>query len=783
MSAETKKEIQLEIAHVLFIDIVAYSKLSINEQGARIDELNEVVRASEQFQKDEASSRLIKIPTGDGMALVFYTSPEAPVRCAIELSRALKDHPSLSVRMGIHSGPVSGVIDVTGRANLAGAGLNMANRVMSCGDAGHILLSKHVAEDLGEYEQWRPLLHDLGICEMKHGVRIGVTNLYSDGVGNPELPKKFQALKKQRARVRLTVAATALLLLAAIVVTFVLVSKKSATSPTSIAPEKSIAVLPFENLSEEKANAYFATGIQDEILTRIAKIGALKVIARTSTQQYAARPGNLSEIARQLGVAHILEGAVQKAGDQVHINVQLIRAATDEHLWAESYDRKLENIFGVEAEVATAVAEALKAKLTGAEQNAVQEKSTNNAAAYDAYLRGLAYSLRPNYSSTDNLDAIKYFGEAVKLDPKFALAWAWLGYANALGYFNRITDNVTTLREAAKRAADTATDLQPNLSEACQAQGYFYYYCDLDYDRAIASFEKAGQLSPNNSRILSALGLVCRRKGQWERGLNYFRQAIELDPRNVALLGGQVNVLWDMRQYQAALKAYGRVLDIIPGDVSTLAQEAGLYQVQGDLAAAAAVLAPLHLDLNSAFFFRQIDQWIYERRYGDAIQAVKTAVTNPRPDDTAFMRFDYKAQLAWLQQLSGDTGSARTTWQQVESDLEALHSVDSENVFVIQYLAWANAALGNKAKALALAERANELEPFSKDAAKAADTQQWLARIAAQTGESKRALSILEYSAQIPGGVHYGDLKLDPVWDSLRGDPRFEKIVGSLKPK
>src|SRR5438093_12503758 len=300
MPVELKKESQLEIAHVLFIDIVGYSKLSINEQHAAVDELNAVVRTSEQLQKAEALDRLIKIPTGDGMALVFYTSLEAPAQCAIEISRALKEHSRLELRMGVHSGPVSGVIDVNGHANLAGAGLNIAQRVMHCGDAGHILISKHVAEDLEEYEHWRPLLHGLGECEVKHGVRISVVNLYADQVGNPQLPKKFQALKQRRTHVRWAEAAIALLVLSAVVAAFVLVSRRPARSILAAA-EKSIAVLPFENLSRDPDNAYFATGIQDEILTRLAKIGALKVIARTSTQQYAARPGNLSEIARQLG--------------------------------------------------------------------------------------------------------------------------------------------------------------------------------------------------------------------------------------------------------------------------------------------------------------------------------------------------------------------------------------------------------------------------------------------------------------------------------------------------
>src|SRR5438132_3698838 len=395
MAAEAKREIALEIAHVLFIDIVGYSKLSINEQGAAVDELNEIVRASRQFQKAESGDRLIKIPTGDGMALVFYTSPEAPAQCAIEISRALKEHLRLQLRMGVHSGPVSGVIDLTGRANLAGAGLNMANRVMSCGDAGHILVSKRIAEDLGEYEHWRPFLHDLGSCEVKHGVRIGVVSLYHNGVGNPQLPKKFQTLKKHRTHVRWAEAAIALLVLGAVVAAFVLVSRRPPRL-TLAAAEKSIAVLPFENLSRDPDNAYFAVGIQDEILTRLSKIADLKVISRTSTQHYKSVPENLPEIARQLVVAHIVEGSVQKSGDAVRVNVQLIKAANDSHLWADTFDRKLTDIFSVESEIAKSIADQLRAHLTGREEQVIAAKPTDNPEAYDAYLRGLAYTLKPN---------------------------------------------------------------------------------------------------------------------------------------------------------------------------------------------------------------------------------------------------------------------------------------------------------------------------------------------------------------------------------------------------
>jgi len=383
VAAETKKEIQLEIAHVLFIDIVGYSKLSINEQGAAIDELTQAVRTSEQFQNAEAGARLIKIPTGDGMALVFYKSPEEPVECALEISRALKEHPRLQLRMGAHSGPVSGVIDVNGQANLADAGLNMAQRVMDCGDARHILISKRVADDLGEYEHWRPLLHDLGECEVKHGMRVSIVNLHADEVGNPQLPKKFQALKKHRVRMRWAVTTAALLALAAIVAGTAMFSRSRGRSTLS-APEKSIVVLPFENLSSDKENAYFADGVQDEILTDLAKIADLKVISRTSVMQYRDVAGrNLRQIGQQLGVTHVLEGTVQRAADKVRVNTQLINARTDAHEWAENYDRPLTDFFAIQSEIAKAIADQLQARLSPREKVAIEQAPTNDIVAND----------------------------------------------------------------------------------------------------------------------------------------------------------------------------------------------------------------------------------------------------------------------------------------------------------------------------------------------------------------------------------------------------------------
>src|SRR5882724_10999995 len=336
MAAEVKKEIELEIAHVLFLDIVGYSKLSVNEQHARVEELNEIVRLSEQFRKAQAAARLLKIPTGDGMALVFYKSPEEPAQCAVEISRALKGNAHLQVRMGIHSGPVSGVVDVNERTNVAGAGINLAQRVMDCGDAGHILLSHHVAEDLAEYERWRPFLHDIGTFEVKHGVRVSVTNLYTDEVGNPNLPSKLQAVKKHRAHVRWVEVAIGLLVLGAIVAAFMIVSRRPTTSLTAI-PEKSIAVLPFVDLSQAKDQEYFCDGISEELLDSLAKIEGLRVVARTSSFSFKGKNADVKEIAQKLNVQNVLEGSLRRDGNRIRITAQLINARDGYDLWSATF--------------------------------------------------------------------------------------------------------------------------------------------------------------------------------------------------------------------------------------------------------------------------------------------------------------------------------------------------------------------------------------------------------------------------------------------------------------
>ncbi len=361
-----------------------------------------------------------------------------------------------------------------------------------------------------------------------------------------------------------------------------------------VIPEKSIAVLPFENLSERQSNAYFADGIQDEILTRLAKIADLKVISRTSTQHYKSAPENLPEIARQLGVAHILEGSVQKSGDSVRVNVQLIKAANDSHLWADTFDRKLTDIFSVESEVAKAIAEQLRAKLTGQEEQVIAAKPTDNPEAYDAYLRGLAYTLKTATTPANSLGAQKYLKEAVRLDPKFALAWALLSYIDALGYLTANLQPTVALREEARQAAETALTLQPNLGEAVLAKGYYHYACLKDYDTAVRYFEQARPLLPNSSQIPESLAYVARRRGQWDQSEVYFNEAERLDPRNVNLLTQHALSYIDLRRFPEALRKLDQVLNITPDDVDTLATKAAIAQAEGDLPRAAALLAPLH---------------------------------------------------------------------------------------------------------------------------------------------------------------------------------------------
>src|SRR5881398_3412328 len=619
MSTEIQKELPLEIAHLLLIDAVGYSKLLVNEQIKLLQELNQIVRSTECFRTAEKTGKLIRVSTGDGMALLFFHSPEEPVRCALEISRTLQEHPHIQLRMGVHSGPVNQVTDVNDKTNIAGAGINVAQRVLDCGDAGHILLSGHIAEDLTQYRQWQPYLHDLGEYEVKHGLRLHLVNLYKDNLGNPHLPDKLKRGRRWKQTSGVSIrpvitprwpkyVLTAVLLVSAVAlaVSFSVfyrrgspaVARSSSGKSTAVGlpiAEKSIAVLPFENRSEDKANAYFSEGIQDEILTRLSKIADLKVISRTSTQHYKSAPENLREIAKQLGVAHILEGSVQKSGDAVRVNVRLIKATNDSQLWADTFDRALTDILSVESEVAITVADQLRAKLTGEEAQVIAAKPTDDPEAYDAYLRGLAYTLSSGgFEPANVILARQYLKEAVRIDSKFALGWSLLSSVDSAGYVTNTLPRTVALRDEARIAAETALGLQPILGEAVSAKAFYHYVFLKDYDTALRYFEQAARLLPSDSRIPEALAFVERRRGRWEQSEAYFNRAERLDPRNVRIIGQHAVLYKILRRFPDALRKYEEVLNITPDDRQPVVRQAAIFQAMGDLPRAAAILAPLY---------------------------------------------------------------------------------------------------------------------------------------------------------------------------------------------
>ena len=658
------------------------------------------------------------------------------MECALEISNALQGTSGAAAahgnpqRAGQRRSRCEWSLQYSGSRNQHGAA--------SDGLRGrrHILLSKHVAEDLEQYGHWKRHLHDLGECEVKHGVRVPVVNLYTEELGNPEVPQKFrQARQKRRLQQRRETEPSRGWIIAAavdhhcradyrcdsLVAAFCSRRDRPAhdraafrmrSDSCSRIPEKSIAVLPFENLSEDKANAYFADGIQDEILTRLAKIADLKVISRTSTQHYKSAPENLPEIAKQLGVAHILEGSVQKSGDSVRVNVQLIKAANDSHLWADTFDRKLTDIFSVESEVAKAIAEQLRAKLTGQEEQVIAAKPTDNPEAYDAYLRGLAYTLKTANTPANSLGAQKYLREAVRLDPKFALAWALLSYTDASGYLTQNLQPTVALREEARQAAETALTLQPNLGEAVLAKGYYHYACLKDYDTAVRYFEQARPLLPNSSRIPESLAYVARRRGQWDRSEAYFNEAERLDPRNVYLLTQHALSYIVLRRFPEALRKLDQVLNITPDDVDTLVLKGELSHkpraiCRGLLRSS---LRCIRTPTTPAPWKHKFTKRSWSAALHQSISRLKEILAKPDPA-LGYINGELRFWLGWAQEVAGDHAAAQESWRQARSELEPFLKEQPENYGLIGDLALTNMGLGDKAAALAFVEKAMAASP------------------------------------------------------------------------
>jgi len=571
------------------------------------------------------------------------------------------------------------------------------------------------------------------------------------------------------------------------------VRDKTTTGPTIAVPvtAKSIAVLPFENLSEDKASAYFSDGIQDEILTRLSKIGDLKVISRRSTQHYKTAPANLPEIAKQLGVAHILEGSVQKSSDMVRVNVQLIKAANDSHVWGNIYDRKLTDIFAVESEIARTIADQLRATITDEDAKALAVKPTNNPEAYDAFLRGLAHTLKTQNTVANSVAAQGHFKEAVRLDPKFALGWAYLSYVDAVGYVTLSLQPTSELREETLQAAETALRLQPNLGEGVSAKGYYYYGCLKDYETAMRYFDQARRLLPSNSRIPEYLAYVTRRRGQWDRSESYFNQAEQLDPRNVHLFNQHALSYVCLRRFSNAHRKLDQVLNIAPDDVDTLAQKAAVAQAEGNLSQAAALLTPLHIPAGDVSAWQKaVYQATLEHRPAQIIPALRGVIA--APDAAAgYQNGELRFWLGWTQELNGEHDAAMETWRRAKSQLESLVKEQPENYRLIGNLALVNMGIGQKDAALELADRAMAAITVEKDAYAGGGPIEIFARVAARMGESDRAIAALEKIIALPyEGAMASNLpitpallRMDPMFDPLRNNPRFQKLVASAAVK
>jgi TolB-like protein/Tfp pilus assembly protein PilF len=552
-------------------------------------------------------------------------------------------------------------------------------------------------------------------------------------------------------------------------------------------PEKSIAVLPFESLSRDPDNAYLAGGIQEEIMTRLAKIADLKVISRTSTQRYQSKPGNLIEIAKQLGVANILEGIVQKAADQVRVNVQLVNAQTDSHLWAETYDRKLTDIFAVESEIAKGIAESLQAKLTGREEQALAAKPTNNPEAYDAYLRGVAFEARGTFFDTATKTAIDSYEQAVQIDPDFALAWTQLSRLHARLYFG--ADKTATRRGAAKSALDNAQRLQPNSPETLLALGYYQYWVLRDYGLAKTTFERVSKILPSSSEAPRALGLIARREGQWDESTAYFEQALVLDPRNVELLTTAAGTYTTLRQFPTAVKFYDRALDISPNEPSPLAGKAVICQAEDNLEQAARFVSEITVQTESEFVFTvKISQLRLERSYGEAVRLLQAREAQFHFASEIEKGINQEL-LAWYQRFAGDTAGANVTAEQARNTLEPLYKDQQDNAGFAANLSQVYGILGNKELALKEAERAVMLLPTAKDRVTGPAFEENLALIQTIFGEKNHAISTLTRLLQMRygswlynGPVTPALLRLDPLWDPLRSDPAFQKLCQEKQP-
>ena len=784
---------RLKIGHVLFMDLVGYSKLLLDEQREQLQRLTEIVRDTEQVHAAEAADKLIRLPVGDGMALVFFSSPEAPVRCAIEISERLKQYPQLKLRMGIHSGPVNEVQDVNDRANVAGAGINLAQRVMDCGDAGHILLSKRVAEDLAHSRQWRAYLHDLGECAVKHGVPVFIVNLYTDEIGNAQLPEKVKQWQSEQAaqaadqsstppRKHVLIAGAVLLI--AIASSGVWLYFKQA-AVTSQGPEKTIAVLPFQNFSPDKDNAFFADGVQDDILTSLAKIKDLRVTSRSSVMKFRdVAEQNLRQIGKALGVANVLEGSVRREGDRVVVNVQLVDAQSARQIWANRYDRTLADSLGLQGELASEIADALRATLSTDEQARVTAKPTQNPDAYVFYLRANQLSRNPDTLLEDYKAAEQLYMQAIALDPNFALAHARLASvcAEIFHYYEPTEDWKTKARSEAQ----IALRLQPNLAEAHVALGQCIYWMDQDYERALEQFDIATRLSPSDGDIVRLIAAIERRQGKWKQALEEYERVAKLDPQNPNTVRELIFTNTAMRRWPEAARWVEQLRAMAPASIIAKIQRGYVeFWGKGDTGLLKSLLNQVSpgVDPDGSVTSVRWDVAMLDRDYAAARRAIdaSSAKELSYTGESSTPRTFFEGCIALAQ---GDVPAARKYFEDAQSVFEDAVKEAPSSAIRHANLGWFYAFMGRKDDAIREGRRAVELKPESKDAVDGVIVNCYLALIYARVGEKDLAFPLLARLLKTPGAVDsvdysitINDLKHRWEWDPIRSDPRFQKLL------
>lgn len=792
MATSPESNLKLEIAHVLLIDVVGYSKLLVNEQIELLEILNKIVRETRRFRAAEAAGKLTRLPTGDGMALIFSDSAEAPVECALEIAQAVKEHPLLQLRMGAHSGAIKEIKDVNDRPNFAGAGLNIAQRVLDCGDAGHILLSRRLGEDLMGYRHWQPYLTHLGECEVKHGIKVQLINLCKGDLGNPRPPEKVRLQQArlrrwkssakewtgQSRRRRLGVAASCLFVAAALAALLWLALRPAAG--------EGIAVLPFGNLSEDQTNRIFVDGVQDEILTSLSKVSGLKVISRPSVMPYAANTKrNLRKIADDLGVSHLLEGNVQRDGQRVRVYAQLIDARTNSNVWADRFDGELADVFAIQSQIAERIVAQLRIRLSPQEKAAIGQAPTRDLAAYDLYARakklvdGATISAQ---AKEDLTEAVILLEEAIKRDPLFLFAAYQLAHAQDQLYLR--FDRTPARLAAATAAVQAVQRIAPDSGEARLALAKHLYWAENNYTRAREEAARAARDLPNDPYPALLTGYMDRREGRWEESTRHLLRALELDPQNPIILAQIALTYFNQRRFTEMATVLDRAVQLVPDDIALKARRAAVdYDWRGDTKPLRAVVQSV---VNDPGVVQRIADFRMDLALLERDQAAMAAALASLPEDgcsVATLPFPTSWCDGLAARMRHDEEAARTAFGATRFAAEQILRDQPQNAGAWCVLGMANAALGRKSEAIEAGSRAVELLPVEKDALTGAYLVGYLAIIYAWTGETDRAFAELERATTLPSYWSYGSLLLHPYWDPLRGDPRFQAILARLAPR